>query len=164
MADSRRVVGAFVTFKEEVGKLACLRAQPHNRMRQWWALKPEHKLRRRYDLPVVLHVLSAQCSQLWYPTRPMPSCALFVQNPFGHLLHGHSGCGASHSCNIACSMYAGQSTPQKCETSSVCCDQQHQNMSQGGTDTMGSCNCDVMCCFLSYLSSPSQTASFNGIC
>lgn len=46
-ADSRVVVAAFVTFREEAGKAACLRAQPHSRMRQWWALKPQHKLRGR---------------------------------------------------------------------------------------------------------------------
>lgn len=46
-ADSHRVVGAFVTFKTEVGKQACLKAQPHSRMRQWWSLKAEHKLRSR---------------------------------------------------------------------------------------------------------------------
>lgn len=47
MADSHRVVGAFVTFKDEAGKLACLKAQPRSRMRQLFALKPEHKLRQR---------------------------------------------------------------------------------------------------------------------
>jgi hypothetical protein len=41
------VVGAFVTFKDEAGKLACLKAQPHSRMRQWWTLKQQHKLRGR---------------------------------------------------------------------------------------------------------------------
>jgi hypothetical protein len=46
-ADSHRVVGAFVTFKDESGKLACLKAQPHSRMRQWWSLKQQHKLRGR---------------------------------------------------------------------------------------------------------------------
>lgn len=47
-ADSHRVVGAFVTFKNETGKLACLKALPNSRMRQWWYLKAEHKLRQRY--------------------------------------------------------------------------------------------------------------------
>ncbi|WIA18083.1 hypothetical protein OEZ85_009564 [Tetradesmus obliquus] len=51
-ADSHRVVGAFVTFKDEAGKLACLKAQPHSRMRQWWSLKQQHKLRGRHALDV----------------------------------------------------------------------------------------------------------------
>eukprot|EP00775_Hariotina_reticulata_P002590 gene2590-2892_t len=51
-AESYRVVGAFVTFKDEAGKLACLRAQPHNRVRQWWTMKPEHKLFGRYALRI----------------------------------------------------------------------------------------------------------------
>jgi hypothetical protein len=46
-ADSRRTVAAFVTFREEAGKAACLRAQPRSRMRQWLALSKEHKLRGR---------------------------------------------------------------------------------------------------------------------
>jgi hypothetical protein len=46
-SDSRRTVAAFVTFREEAGKSACLKAQPHSRMRQWLFLKREHKLRGR---------------------------------------------------------------------------------------------------------------------
>ncbi|KAI8470399.1 MAG: hypothetical protein J3K34DRAFT_510286 [Monoraphidium minutum] len=51
-AGARRAVAAFVTFREEAGKAACLRAQPRSRMRQWLALKPRHKLRGRYALSV----------------------------------------------------------------------------------------------------------------
>ena len=47
-ADNRRTVSAFVTFREEGGKAACLKAQPRSLMRQWLALKPEHKLRGRW--------------------------------------------------------------------------------------------------------------------
>ncbi|KAF8062000.1 Pigl [Scenedesmus sp. PABB004] len=52
LADSHRVVGAFVTFRHEAGKLACLQAQPHSRMRQWLTLKPQHKLRGRHALDI----------------------------------------------------------------------------------------------------------------
>lgn len=38
-------MAAFVTFKEEAGKAACLHAQPRSWMRQMLALKPQHKLR-----------------------------------------------------------------------------------------------------------------------
>jgi hypothetical protein len=44
-AETRRTVAAFVTFREEAGKAACLAAQPRSYMRQWLALKPQHKLR-----------------------------------------------------------------------------------------------------------------------
>lgn len=47
-ADTRRVVAAFVTFREEAGKAACLAAQPRSRMRQWLTLKPQHRLRGRW--------------------------------------------------------------------------------------------------------------------
>jgi hypothetical protein len=41
------VVGAFVTFRNEHSKLACLKATPHSWIKQWWYLKPEHKFRSR---------------------------------------------------------------------------------------------------------------------
>jgi hypothetical protein len=44
-AESKRVVGAFVTFKEEASKTACLKSQPNSLLRQWWSLRPEQKLR-----------------------------------------------------------------------------------------------------------------------
>eukprot|EP00879_Flechtneria_rotunda_P030473 GHRR01033111.1.p1 GENE.GHRR01033111.1~~GHRR01033111.1.p1 ORF type:complete len:345 (+),score=109.43 GHRR01033111.1:97-1035(+) len=53
MADNKRVVGAFITFKDEGAKQACLRAQPHSRMRHWLTVKPEHKLRGRYAMLVM---------------------------------------------------------------------------------------------------------------
>ena len=46
-ASVSRAVAAFVTFREEAAKVACLRAQPRSRMRQWLTLKSEHKLRGR---------------------------------------------------------------------------------------------------------------------
>lgn len=46
-AEARRAVAAFVTFRDEAGKEACLRAQPRSRMRQWWSLRAQHRLRGR---------------------------------------------------------------------------------------------------------------------
>jgi hypothetical protein len=45
LAGTRRVVGAFVTFRNEAAKVACLRATPNSWIRQLLLLKAEHKFR-----------------------------------------------------------------------------------------------------------------------
>jgi hypothetical protein len=47
VGDTAKVVGAFVTFRNEHSKLECLKATPHSWIKQWWSLKPEHKFRSR---------------------------------------------------------------------------------------------------------------------
>lgn len=74
-ADSYRVVGAFVTFKDEAGKLACLKAQPHSRMRQWWSLKQQHKLRGRcagVGSLALLHACGGMLAQRGIAWLPSP--------------------------------------------------------------------------------------------
>jgi len=48
MGDTARVVGAFVTFRNESSRLDCLKATPHSWIKQWWTLKPAQKLRGRW--------------------------------------------------------------------------------------------------------------------
>ncbi len=70
LADSHRAVGAFVTFREEAGKMACLRAQPHSRMRQLLTLRPEHKLRGRCATQLEGVSTCLQCIPAAYTRHP----------------------------------------------------------------------------------------------
>lgn len=47
LGDTARVVGAFVTYRNESSRLNCLKATPQSWIKQWWHLKPQHKFRGR---------------------------------------------------------------------------------------------------------------------
>lgn len=47
LGDTARVVGAFVTYRNESSRLNCLKATPQSWIKQWWHLKAQHKFRGR---------------------------------------------------------------------------------------------------------------------
>lgn len=69
-ADSQRVVGAFVTFRDEASTIACLKAHPRNRMRQWWARQQAHKLRGRCGAACARLSCACGCWQLRHARLP----------------------------------------------------------------------------------------------
>jgi hypothetical protein len=99
-ADSHRVVGAFVTFKDESGKLACLKAQPHSRMRQWWSLKQQHKLRGRYGMPwqCMLSLRAGGCCETVQCTWALLAASAIIESGTLHLAQASGPSRLLHAC------------------------------------------------------------------